>query len=121
MKWFGGSSPAAAMATRLPARPTARSRPSIPALELQFPECKAPSLFVRETHLLDGYLVRGFQLERGYIWATTEEDSIEYVKLVGQKAKHTSGGGLGTNSSLWWPAGHLKRILQEYAKPGDGY
>lgn len=109
------------MATRLPARPTARSRPSIPALELQFPECKAPSLFVRETHLLDGYLVRGFQLERGYIWATTEEDSIEYVKLVGQKAKHTSGGGLGTNSSLWWPAGHLKRILQEYAKPGDGY
>lgn len=84
MKWFGGSSPAAAMATRLPARPTVRSSPSFPAPELRFPECKAPGAR-GETHLPDGCPARALQLGRGYVWAIPGKHRTECGKLEGTR------------------------------------
>lgn len=88
-----------------------RSRPSILALKLQFPECKVPGA-MRETHLLDGYLVRGFQLGRGHIWATPEKVSTEW------------GGGAESKAYFWGRPGNqplLKVIHWIFQKEANSY
>ena len=121
MKWFGGSSPAATMATRLPARPTVRSRPSLPALELQFPECKAPWGSERNP-APNEYPARVFQLGRGHIWAPLREYGTECGNLGGRGQGILLGGGLGTASDggpVDIPEGG--QWLQEGAGAQDGY
>lgn len=99
MKWFGGSSPAAAMATRLPARPTVTSRSRFPAPELQFPECKAPGM-MRETHLLDGVQPEPSNLKEDVCWHP-QENMVENLGIRGQRAEMLLEEAW--EHLLWWP------------------
>lgn len=93
MKWFDGSSPAATMATRLPARPSVRSRPSFPAPELQFPECKA-SRALREIQLLGGCPAKTSSLEEDTCGHPQGDKGQNGNLGVGWSARNTSQGGL---------------------------
>lgn len=92
MKWFGGSNPAAAMVTGLPARSTVRGRSSFPAPELQFPECRAPRA-LREIHLLDSVQSEPFNLGED-IYGHPQGNTAQTVGIWrGTESRDTSGGG----------------------------